>query len=274
VGTGGRTLEVAGLQALFKDRGSGFRCDSAIVGSQPSHPRAVGVRVGRALPGPRTARGDERRRADPAGRSQAARRPRTPRRAGERDRPRRDTDRPAVGRRATRHGEEHPSDVHLAPAQGSRSRADRGASVGVRASPRPTSSTPCSSSSSSARPGPPTDSPIASAPSCERRSRCGEDRRSPTSPWRNRWPARSPASRSSPSPRWKNGSRRISPAGRDTDLIGELDGLTREHPLRERLKAGLMLALSVPRVLPQGAPRPAHERTAPLGSTASPRDSA
>ena len=54
---------------------------------------------------------------------------------------------------------------------------------------------------------------------------------------------RSPGSRSSASPASRIGSKATSQAGRHATLVGEIDALVREHPLRERLRAQLMLAL-------------------------------
>ena len=79
--------------------------------------------------------------------------------------------------------------------------------------------------------------------SCARRWRYGAGRRSPTlrsSPSPRR---RSPGSRNAGSPRSRNGSRPTSRWDRHLDLIGELEALVAKHPLRERLRGQLMLAL-------------------------------
>ena len=55
--------------------------------------------------------------------------------------------------------------------------------------------------------------------------------------------ARSLGSRSCGSRRSRSGSPRELAGGRDADLVGELRALVAEHPLRERLRAHLMVAL-------------------------------
>ena len=94
----------------------------------------------------------------------------------------------------------------------------------------------------------PTGSSGAAAPSARprcsvRRSRCGAARPSPT--YRRRRPSR-PRRRGSPSsgwPRWTPGSTPTSTCGRHAMLIGELQQLVEEHPLREQGWHRLMLAL-------------------------------
>ena len=79
--------------------------------------------------------------------------------------------------------------------------------------------------------------------SCVRRSRCGAGRRSPTSlrgvrADRDRAPGGAAARRRS-----RSASTRTWPPGATSELVGELEALIAEHPLRERLRAQLMLAL-------------------------------
>ena len=73
--------------------------------------------------------------------------------------------------------------------------------------------------------------------------RCGAGRRSPTSPTRGSCRTRPCGSRSGVSKRSRSASRPISRLGRHAELVAELEGLVREHPLRERLRAQHMLAL-------------------------------
>ena len=77
---------------------------------------------------------------------------------------------------------------------------------------------------------------------CATRSRCGAARRWPTSSTRRSRATRSRGSRSCGWPRSSCGSRPIWrwPPRR---VVPELEALVREHPLRERLRALLMLAL-------------------------------
>ena len=81
------------------------------------------------------------------------------------------------------------------------------------------------------------------ARSCARRSRCGAGRRSPTSPTSR---SRRPRSPRLEELRWAALEQRIDAdlaAGRHAELVGELEALIAAHPLRERLRAQLMLAL-------------------------------
>ena len=78
---------------------------------------------------------------------------------------------------------------------------------------------------------------------CARRWRSGVARRSPTSPTSRSRRPRSHASRSCASPRSRSASTPTWPAGRHADLVGELEALVVAHPLRERLRGQLMLAL-------------------------------
>ena len=90
---------------------------------------------------------------------------------------------------------------------------------------------------------------LAEGLAAERRERlrealsCGEARRSRTSATRRSPRARSPGWRSSGWQRWSCGSRPTSRCGRHAELVGELEALVAEHPLRERLRAQLMTAL-------------------------------
>ena len=76
-----------------------------------------------------------------------------------------------------------------------------------------------------------------------RRSRCGAARRSPTSPTSRSPQPRSAGSTSCGCTRASWRSTRTSTPGRHAEVIGELDALVDEHPLRERLHAQRMLAL-------------------------------
>ena len=75
------------------------------------------------------------------------------------------------------------------------------------------------------------------------RCRCGGARRSRTSPTRASPRRRSPGSRRSASQRSSSGSTPTSRLGRHDELVGELEALVAEHPLRERLRRCLMTAL-------------------------------
>ena len=79
--------------------------------------------------------------------------------------------------------------------------------------------------------------------SSARRSGSGAARRSPTSPSTRSRRRRSPASRSSAWPPSRNGSKPISRSGVTPRLVAELEALVARHPLRERLRGQLMLAL-------------------------------
>ena len=76
-------------------------------------------------------------------------------------------------------------------------------------------------------------------PGCGTRSRCGGDRRSPISPTRRSLSRRSGASRSFVWLRSSGGSTRTSHSAGHAELVAELQTLTAEHPLRERLYAQL-----------------------------------
>ena len=68
-------------------------------------------------------------------------------------------------------------------------------------------------------------------------------RRSPTSPTSRSPARRSSGSRSCASPRSRSGSTPSSRSAAHAELVGELEALVAEHPLRERLRGQLMLAL-------------------------------
>ena len=71
---------------------------------------------------------------------------------------------------------------------------------------------------------------------------CGAARRSPSSRSRSHaW--RNPGSLSSTSPASRSASMRSWILGRHAELVAELETLVRRHPLRERLRGQLMLAL-------------------------------
>ena len=72
---------------------------------------------------------------------------------------------------------------------------------------------------------------------------CGGARRSPTSPTSRSRRRRSGGSRSCGLRRSRSASMPSWPCGRHADLIGELETLIAAHPLRERLRGQLMLAL-------------------------------
>ena len=78
---------------------------------------------------------------------------------------------------------------------------------------------------------------------CERRSRSGVALRSPSSPTPTSPSARSPASRSSGSRSLEDRIQADLDCGRHAEVIGELETLVAEEPLRERPRAQLMLAL-------------------------------
>ena len=67
--------------------------------------------------------------------------------------------------------------------------------------------------------------------------------RSPTSPTSRSRAPRSAGSRSSGWPRWRSGSTPSSRSAAHAELVAELEALTATHPLRERFRAQLMLAL-------------------------------
>ena len=79
--------------------------------------------------------------------------------------------------------------------------------------------------------------------SCARRSRSGAAPRSPTSPTSRSRRRRSGASRSCTCWRSRCGSTPTSPSAGTPRSSPELDALAAEHPLRERLRGQLMLAL-------------------------------
>ena len=87
------------------------------------------------------------------------------------------------------------------------------------------------------------DPEAAATPRFARRSTCGGARRSPTSPTTRSLRPRSRAWRSCAWTPSRSASRRSSPLGRAGELVGELEALIRENPLRERLRGQLMLAL-------------------------------
>ena len=76
-----------------------------------------------------------------------------------------------------------------------------------------------------------------------RRSGSGAARRSPTSPSTRSPRRRSPGWRSCAWPRSRSGSTPISRSGATHELVAELEALVARHPLRERLRGQLMLAL-------------------------------
>ena len=81
-------------------------------------------------------------------------------------------------------------------------------------------------------------------PSCARRSRSGVGRRSADLAYEPfAQAARSRSSRSCASARSSSASTPISPLGQHAQLVGELEALVAQHPLRERLRGQLMLAL-------------------------------
>ena len=83
----------------------------------------------------------------------------------------------------------------------------------------------------------------ASRGSCERRSRSGAVRRSPTRSSRTSRRTRSTGSRICGSACSRTGSAADLEVDVDADLVAELESLVRRNPLRERLRAQLMLAL-------------------------------
>ena len=78
---------------------------------------------------------------------------------------------------------------------------------------------------------------------CERHSRSGAARHSSSSPTSRGRRVRSADSRSFASPRSRIASTRISLSAAHGELVGELERLVAEHPLSERLRGQLMLAL-------------------------------
>ena len=78
---------------------------------------------------------------------------------------------------------------------------------------------------------------------CARRSRCGAARRWPTSPTSRSRRTRSRGSRSCGSRRSRSASTPTSRSAATPSSVGELEALVARHPLRERLRGQLMLAL-------------------------------
>ena len=206
----------------------------------------------------RSARGTARRPSSRSTRSAEGRSRRSarrreaacaPRRARARARPRR-LRRPArrepLAGRTARHGGARRSGLRLTAPQRAGLRRDRHARARLRARARP-----------GVRGRPPlraarrtTDAPRCTratsplpVPRCATRSPSGADRRSQTSSTSRLRKSRSRDSRTSASRRSRTGSRRISrPVGTPT-LVAELEALVDAHPLRERPRAQLMLAL-------------------------------
>ncbi len=153
--------------------------------------------------------------------------------------------------------------LRLAPAQGARRPT---ALVTAGAGVSPARSSPARSTSPASSDWPPgrarRRAGARGARSCARRSRCGAGRRSPTSPT-----SRSPRPQIARLEELRAvvQEERIDAelaVGRHADLVGELEALVAEHPLRERLRGQLMLApvpLGPPgrgaRGLPRRAPR-------------------
>ena len=96
-------------------------------------------------------------------------------------------------------------------------------------------------------------SPSTLANSCARRSRCGEDRRSRGSSTRFAQPeiARLEELRLDALEAWADAGLAL---GEHAQLIAELESLVREHPLRERYCAQLMVALTAPAGKPTPCP--------------------
>ena len=78
---------------------------------------------------------------------------------------------------------------------------------------------------------------------CARLSTSGAGRRSPTSPTSRSRKPKIPVSKSSAWRRSSGGFEADLALGRYAELVGEVQALVREHPLRERLRAVLMQAL-------------------------------
>ena len=119
----------------------------------------------------------------------------------------------------------------------------RHAAARLRARDRAATSSTSVASSGSSRRRERSDAGAARAHSSATRSRSGAARRSPTSPSRRSPRARSAGSRSSGSRRSRSGSTPTSSSGSARELVGELEALVAQHPLRERLRGQLMLAL-------------------------------
>ena len=151
-----------------------------------------------------------------------------------------------VGRAAARHRGQDRAGLRVPPAPGARRgrrRRARGADTPSRSTP--SASTRCASSGSWTRVAPRSPTTIRRAPpsSCARRWRCGAGRRwaiSPTSGSRRTAAARLEELRLAAVEERIEADLRL---GRHVELVAELEGLVREHPLRERLRAQHMLAL-------------------------------
>ena len=220
---------------------TGSRIEPAATEALSTGYRPPGARV----PHPGAARGGRRRRPHLARRAEAARDPRDPAPRRESCRLGRATRRRPVRGSDSRHRRHAGAAADLRAPQGARRVDDRDPCARIRDPAAPRAARPEAVRAArrrrrpSARTGETRVRPPASLP---RRSTSGADRRSPTSPTSRSHRSRSSGSRRSGWPRSSSGS---TPSWRSeaTQLVGELEELVAEHPLRERFRGQLMLAL-------------------------------
>ena len=153
----------------------------------------------------------------------------------------------AVGRRAARASRERAPGRRLAPPPRAGRGGDRLAGGRLRVAARQPRRRRCAAVRAADLRGPrrarPRRARRGEPASGRRRSRCGAARRCRTSATSRSRPSRPSASRSCV---WRALGARIDAdlaLGRHADLVGELQALVAEHPLRESLRAQLMLAL-------------------------------